>query len=87
MGTSTVRSGVVRSGVVRGGVRGGVSVSLLVWGVNGVDGDTFVLNVSNVSVLMVSGISDNLGTTVGKGNTVFPRNNSVLILKKCELKS
>jgi hypothetical protein len=83
MGTSTVRSGVVRSGVVRGGV----SVSLLVWGVNGVDGDTFVLNVSNVSVLMVSGISDNLGTTVGKGNTVFPRNNSVLILKKCELKS
>jgi hypothetical protein len=41
---------------------------------------TFVFHFSNIPIIMVSGISDNLGTTIRKGDTIFTCNNTVSIL-------
>lgn len=41
---------------------------------------TFVSDVSNVTIFMVSVISDDLSAAVGKSNAVFTSNNTILIL-------
>jgi len=41
---------------------------------------TFILHISNVSIFMVSSVSDNLGSTIRKGNTVFTSYYTVIIL-------
>jgi len=45
----------------------------------GIDWDTFVGNISDISVVVVSGVLDILGTTIGKCNRVRSRNNTVSI--------
>jgi len=44
-----------------------------------VDWDTLVGNISNISINMVSGILDNLGTAIGKSNSVRSRHNTISI--------
>jgi len=44
-----------------------------------IDWDTLVGNISNISINMVSGILDNLGTAIGKSNSVRSRNNTISI--------
>ena len=71
------RFGSIGSGVVDGfgGVVGsGFGV------VRFVVGFSFVFDISNVSVFVVSSVSHNLGPTVGKGHTVFTMHNTVVIL-------
>jgi hypothetical protein len=63
---------VVRSGFGGIGSRGRV-VRLVV-------GFTFVLDVGNVAVLVVGVVGDDLGATVGKGNTVFTGDHAVVVL-------
>merc|ERR1711899_560422 len=41
------------------------------WGL----GNTFVFNVSDITVISVSGVGNNLGTAIGKSNTVFTSDN------------
>ena len=43
---------------------------------------SFVLDVGDVSVFVVSVVSDNLGATIGKCNTVFSANNTMIVLKE-----
>merc|ERR1711981_81037 len=45
------------------------------WFVFWVMGNTFVFNVSDITVISVSGIGNNLGTAIGKSNTVFTSDN------------
>ena len=33
-----------------------------------VDGDTFVADISNITVVVISGVGDGLDTTIGKSN-------------------
>ena len=55
---------------------GSGSVSLM----DGVVGYTFVFDISDVSVFMISMVGHNLGTTVGEGNPVFTGYNAVFVL-------
>jgi len=64
--------GVVRSG--SGVVGSGFGVVRLVMGLS------FVFDISDVSVFVVSSVSHNLGTTIRKGNAVFAMHNTVVIL-------
>lgn len=41
---------------------------------------SFVFNISDVSVFVVGVVGDNLGTTIGKGNTVFSADNTMIVL-------
>ena len=69
--------GVIRSGSVMGfgGVMGsGSGVIRLVMGFS------FVFDISDVSVFVVSSVSHDLGPTVGKGHAVFTMHNTVVIL-------
>jgi len=69
-GSWVVRSGLVDGfGVIRSGSRCVIRNDL-----------TFVFHISNVSVFVVSSVSDNLGSAIGKGNTVFTSDNTVIIL-------
>ena len=45
------------------------------WFVFWVLGNTFVFNVSDITVISVSGVGNNLGTAIGKSNTVFTSDN------------
>jgi len=69
-GSWVVRSGLVDGlGVIRSGSRSMIRSGL-----------TFVFHIGNVSVFVISGVSDNLGSAIGKGNTVFTSDNTVIIL-------
>ena len=61
--------------MVGSGVGGG-SITLH-WGMVG---DSFVFDISDVSIDVISMIGDNLGTTIGKSHSVFSRYNSVGVL-------
>jgi len=61
-------SGVIRSGLIRLG------------NIRFVMGLTLVSHNSIISVFVVSGVCDNLGSAVGKGNTIFTSDNTVIIL-------
>merc|ERR1712038_260514 len=50
------------------------------WVVRLVVGHSFVLNISSISIFMVSVICNNLGASVRKKNSVFTRNNAIFIL-------
>ena len=60
-----------------GGMRGGSITLAMVWGVVW---DSFVFDISDVSVFVISMVGDNLGTTIGKSHSVFSRYNSVGVL-------
>ena len=69
---------VGRGGVGRGGVGwGSVGFVFLLLNVFGVLGLSFVFHISNVSV-SVSLVGDDLSATIGEGNTVRSRNDSVI---------
>jgi len=53
----------------------GRSISLGLW----VDWDSFVGNISNISVVVVSSVLDILGTAIRKSNGIRPRHNTVSI--------
>jgi len=75
--------GVVRSGFgsIRSGVMDGFGVVRSGSGMVGlVVGFAFVFDISNVSVFVVSGVGDNLGSAVGEGHTVFTGHHTVVIL-------
>ena len=42
--------------------------------------DSFILNISGVSIFMVSMVGYDLGTAIGKKNSVFSRDNTIFIL-------
>ena len=69
-----VRSGVIRSWVVRSGsgvVRSWVSFGSIRFGfVFGVDSFTGIAHISDITVVVISGISDGLNATIGKGNGI-----------------
>ena len=44
------------------------------------DNLTLVTHISDVSVFVISGVSDNLGSAIGEGHTVFTSHYSVIIL-------
>merc|ERR1712018_163714 len=70
------RSWVIRSGFVdRFGSRE-VGSGLIRF----VMGLTLIFHIGNVAMFVISGICDNLGSAIGKGNTVFSSNYSVIIL-------
>jgi len=71
------RFGSIGSGVVDG--FGGVVGSGFGM-VRFVMGFSFVFDISNVSVFVVSSVGHNLGPTVGKGHAVFTMHNTVVIL-------
>lgn len=56
---------------------GGVS---LVW--DGVDGVSLVFDISDVPIFVVSMVGDNLGSAIGKSNSVFTGDHSIFILEK-----
>ena len=39
----------------------------------GVDGDTFVFDISDITVVVISGVGNGLDTTIGKSNLVRSR--------------
>ena len=41
----------------------------------GVDGDTFVFDISDITVVVISGVGDGLDTTIGKSNLVLSSDN------------
>ena len=73
---SEVGSGSMGDGM-GGGMRGGSITLAMVWGVVW---DSFVFDISDVSVFVISMVGDNLGTTIGKSHSVFSGYNSVFIL-------
>merc|ERR1711997_1000701 len=77
-GSWVIRSG---SGFVDGswGIRSGSRLirSGLIRFVMGL---TLVFHISNISMLMISGIGDNLGSAIGKGNTIFSSDYTIIIL-------
>ena len=68
--------GVFGGGVVFGG-RGGV----VRFGF-GVDGDTFVFDISDITVVVVSGVGHSLDTAIGKSNLVRSRDSFACWWKK-----
>jgi hypothetical protein len=44
------------------------------------DNLTLVTHISDVSVFVISGVSDNLGSTIGEGHTVFTSHYTIIIL-------
>ena len=56
-------------GVIAGGRGSVVRLGL------GVDGDTFVFDISDITVVVISGVGDGLDTTIGKGNLVRSSDN------------
>ena len=63
--------GVVSRGRGVGGLSGGIRLGLRV------DGNSLVGDISDVSVVVVSGVLDVLGPAIGKSNRVFSGNSSV----------
>ena len=52
----------------------------------GVDRDTFVFDISDITVVVISGVGHSLDTAIGKSNLVRSRDSFACWLKKCKHK-
>ena len=73
-------SGSGGRGISRGGLVGGGGVAVSLLGLRGVDGGSLVGDISDESVVVVSGVGGGLDSAVGKSNCEASTDNAVAIL-------